>query len=227
MSYLILDIETGAAGEAALEMAKNQLKPNSNIKDPKKKEANLDEKKVKLLDRAELLDSSPITCVGGKTKLGTYCVTSFKHGYETELLEAGIETEQKENERDLLISLASYANSSHFDEETTLVTFNGYFFDLPKIRNAYARNSLQVPELFSPGWAHVDLMLRYAKHFSIKRDQYISMDEVVQTLGIATGGKQISGAEFPKMIEDGRQLEAVLYNVMDCLLTEQIFFRIG
>ena len=108
-----------------------------------------------------------------------------------------------------------------------LVTFNGYFFDLPKIRNAYARHSLPVPELFCPGWAHVDLMLKYTKHFSIKRDQYISMDEVVQTLGIATGGKQISGAEFPKMVEDGRQLEAVLYNVMDCLLTEQIFFRIG
>ncbi|MCP3663983.1 MAG: hypothetical protein GY696_16080 [Gammaproteobacteria bacterium] len=226
-NYIVLDIETGAAEGAALEMEKSLLKPASNIKDPKKIEANLAKKIKGAEEKAALLDSAPITCVGGKTPYGIFVVTSFKYGFDDELFSAGIDSCQEDNELKLLKSLAEFVDSQLYDEETVLVTFNGYHFDIPKLRLAYARNNLEVPDLFCPGRPHVDTMIRYCKYFTVNNVIMCSIGEVVQKLGITESGKLVSGKLFPELVKEGRGLEAVLYNVIDCLMTEQIYFRIG
>jgi len=227
MKYVALDIETGAATGAALEMEQDLIRPNANIKNEDKKRLNVEEKRLKAKDRAALLDSSPITCVGAKTETNIFSVTSFEFGYQEELAEIGILSHQESTEKDLLVSLAAFVDSAVTDENTVLVTFNGMGFDLPKLRLAYARHSLEIPDMFCPGWHHIDLMLRYCKYYTIKKDYMVCMSTVLKKLGIATGGKQISGKLFPEMVDEGKYLEAVLYNVIDCIMTEQIYFRIG
>lgn len=225
MKYIVTDIETIGGSDADLEIEKSLLKPNANIKDPVKIENNLLDKANKLKEKAALLDSAQISCIGMKSSDWTACFTSFHFEESPLLIQAGIACFTSSNEKEMLQMAAQFLEAVATPEDQ-VVTFNGINFDLPKLRFRYAKHGLIAPEPFRPYHKHIDLMLRYSKYYSMNNTPFVSMSEVVQRLGIAKG-KVMSGKYFGQLLDDGEHLKAVLYNVLDCVLTEQILFRIG
>ena len=225
MSYIVTDIETIGGSKADLELEGKLLKLASNIKDPAKIEKNLADKRAALAGKAALLDSAPIACIGIKTPTVTACFTSFHFDESPLIIQAGIACFTSDNEKQMLETTNEF-----LDMVTTpdmkMVSFNGVGFDLPKIRFRYAKHGIEPALPFGPYYKHVDLMLRYSKYYSMNKVPFVSMDEVIQRLGIADG-KMMSGKYFGKLLDDGEYLKAVLYNVLDLMFIEQILFRIG
>jgi uncharacterized protein YprB with RNaseH-like and TPR domain len=224
--YIVVDIETLPAQGKDLEMELSLIKANSNIKDPVKIQKNIEGKVISMKKKAALLDSSPIACIGVKTQTSTICFTCFDEIDKQQiglLAEAGIIIIPAENEKGMLQNYGCYLES-FCDDKTKNITFNGYPFDLPKIRGAYSRFNLSVPFPMLQRQPGIDLMISYCKYYSMGSAIMISLNEVVQRLGICNG-KLMSGAFFWQLLEEKKFLEAVLYNVIDCLMTEAVYFR--
>jgi DNA polymerase elongation subunit (family B) len=230
VKYIVLDIETMDASDASIELEQRFLKPNGNIKDEAKKEKNLREKAEALREKAALLDSSPIACVGIKAPTGIFSFCQFPFSFQEQVLflQSGILCTTAQNEKEMLTSLQTFLNSQT-TEETQVVTFNGKAFDLPKLRFRYAKSGFTLPEILKPGARNrqTDVMLLYSRYFTIKSNPYISLDEVAQQLGILEGGKVFSGAEVPEMLKDGKYTEVMLYNIIDSLLTERAYLMMS
>jgi hypothetical protein len=224
--YLVIDIETLPSKGKELDMELSLIKANGNIKDPAKIKSNIAGKVESVKKKAALLDSSPIACIGIKTQTNTLCFTCFDeiNRKEAELLAAvGIIVVPAENEKGMLTNFGCYLET-FCDSQTKNITFNGYPFDLPKIRGAYSRQNLSVPLPILQRQPGIDLMISYCKYYSMGSAIMISLNEVVQRLGICEG-KIMSGAFFWQLLEKEKFLEAILYNVIDCLMTEAIYFR--
>ncbi len=225
--HVTIDIETLNLSDDELELEFNLVKPNANIKDPQKKEKNINDKKRKIREKSALQDHAKLGCIGCKAGQTVYCFTSFgkMDKKEIEALEhAGILVQQHEAEKDMLQAFNGWIDSET-NEETEVVTFNGYGFDLPKIRLASARNSVQIPEVLLPGQPGKDLMFYYSKYFSTGKSPFVSLSEVCIRLGICKG-KIGSGKLFPRMIEDCEYIEAIIYNALDCILTDKVYRRL-
>lgn len=224
---MVLDIETLPATGAALELELDLVKAAGNIKDPAKIKENISNKKAAMQQKAALLDSAPIGCIGLKVPGKCYCFTSFSKisVEELEALEVGadIVVVESDNEAQMLETFNTYCQSE-LDSGTEIITFNGYGFDLPKIRGACARLNTGLADVMGPRQPGKDLMINYSKYYSQRSDLFISLDEVVRRIGICDG-KLMSGKFFYDLIEKGDHLKAVLYNVIDCYLTEQVYFR--
>jgi uncharacterized protein YprB with RNaseH-like and TPR domain len=139
------------------------------------------------------------------------------------LLQSGILCTAAGDEKRMLTRLRHFLNT-RCTSDTQLVTFNGKAFDLRKLRFRYARYGMALPDILTPyaPQAHLDLMLFYTRYFTIKNTPYISLSEVVQQLGISKG-KICSGAQVCEMLEAKAYVTLLLYNALDCLLTEKVY----
>jgi hypothetical protein len=224
--YLVIDIETLPSKGKDLDMELSLIKANGNIKDPEKIKSNIEGKIESVKKKAALLDSSPIACIGVKTQTKTICFTCFDEIDIDEmktLEKAGIGVIPATSEKGMLTNFGCYLET-FCDSQTKNITFNGYPFDLPKIRGAYSRQNLSVPFPMLQRQPGIDLMISYCKYYSMGSAIMISLNEVVQRLGICEG-KIMSGAFFWQLLEEKKFLEAILYNVIDCLMTEAVYFR--
>ena len=222
--FLALDIETGNAGIEDVEKTFELFKPPANIKDPEKIQARMEEKKEKMLDKAALLDASPIICIACRTDTGGVIFSSMNaEGLQIPQWELVI----KEDEKTMLEAFREWADEVVMPE-TIIAGHNCVNFDLPKIRNGFIRHRLQLPMFLLPalrGEISVEVVdtMKLAKAFTMQyRDDFaISLDKLADILSLPRPKQAMSGADVPKAHERGEYAPILVYCCIDTETTAE------
>lgn len=116
-------------------------------------------------------------------------------------------------------------------EETALNGFNILGFDLPKLRIAYVRHRLHLPEVLRPR-IHpdekkqpiVDLMQLFLKYFTSdqKGKIMIGLKEVAHRFGLPDYKNLIDGSMIPDLIAKGEVKKVLNYNSVDVMCEEKL-----
>ena len=144
-AYVVLDIETGDAPQAAIDAASMAWKPPANWK-PETVESKRAEHAEKVAAKAALLDASPILCLALKTD-GMAVVLNGMDASAPEV--PGWLVLPCCDEAGLLRALGAILDAAT-EPGTEIVGHNIFGFDLPKIRNAYIRHRLPLPLVLAP-----------------------------------------------------------------------------
>ena len=210
--YLVIDIETRDASGVSLDIEKRFVR-KGNTKDTEKIGRKQDELK------GGCLDLSPIAIIGLKSSASSVpVVLAVDH---VGAMVRGVVVVSCRDELRLLS--AAQEVLADVPRGVDVVTFAGYGFDLPKLRLAFVRYGLIVPEcLFLNHQA--DLQHRM-KDYLVKNYAFASLEECCQKVGIEFS-KSIPGNEINAYIEAGRMAELVAYNVGDLLAEESLYKRI-
>lgn len=223
--YIVLDIETGDAPEDAIAAAGENWKAPANVKDPAKIEARQIKAADKIRDKGALLDASPILCAVLVTDSRglVFDGTGASHGVES------FHTTHAKDERGMLLNLRAFLDS-HASPETVIVGHRVKKFDLPKLRNAYLRHKLRLPEILKPRGrnelrAEIIDTAELFHYFSMEHadNLFVSLDTVCTTLGIPRPKSVISGADVPKLHRAGRDVEILTYCAIDTAATAQAY----
>lgn len=223
--YVVLDIETGDAPDDAIAAAVENWKPPANIKDAAKIEARQAEAADKIKEKGALLDASPILCA---------VLVTDAHGFVFDGMgaSAGVDsfnTIHALDERGLLLNLRGFLDNLT-GPETVIVGHRVKKFDLPKLRNAYLRHKLRLPEILKPRGrdelrAEVIDTAELFRYFSMEYADalFVSLDTVCATLGIPRPKSVISGADVPMLHRAGRDIEILTYCAIDTAATAQAY----
>lgn len=224
--WIVLDCETGDAPESAVEAAIDAWKAPSNWK-AETVEKKRQEHAEKARDKAALLDASPILCMGLMSNRWRIMLNGM-NGERPEI--PGWDVWPTQSERGLLLALRAL-----FNDRTAIATILGGHnvrgFDLPKLRGAFVRNGLRLPEILRPAMrgdeaCEVIDTASLIKAFSMElRDEFCpSLDEVCRVLGIPLPKTTISGADVPRLHrEGGHTAEILTYCAIDCEATTRAF----
>lgn len=227
MNWICLDCETADAPPEAIEVAIQAWKPPSNWK-PETKETKRQEAAERFRKNAALLDASPILCVGVMTSRGDQILFSGMPEPVGDI--SGWQVLNAGSEPLMLLALREWLNTAPFTEEPVLVGANLKGFDLCKLRLAFLRNGLKLPELFRPrleGEPPIRLVdvTSLVKVFSTQyRDDFmISLDRTASILGIERPKQIINGADIPVLYQQGKYTEVATYCCIDVLTTARAF----
>jgi hypothetical protein len=225
--WCVLDCETGNAPEDAIQAALANWKAPRNWK-PETVEAKRAEAAEAIREKAALLDASPILCVGVRTDreavmfsgMGEDCPSLNLRGWNAIL--------HMQHERSMLAALSQWLDA-HTDAGTVLVGHNVRAFDLPKLRNAFVRHRLPLPASLKPredgpGQPVTDTMSLF-KSFSMEhRDDFmVSLDTVCAAFGIERPKQYLSGADVPRLYEEGQYAVILTYNAIDVDATAEVY----
>jgi len=221
--WLVLDIETGNAPVEAIQVAIEAWKPPANIKDETKIEARRKEAVQKIREKAALLDASPILCVAA---IADGYAPAIFNGMDTNTYPVeGWSVIGAGNEARMLEILRNFLDTTT-TPETILVGHNLRAFDLPKLRHAYIRNRLRLPECLKPRFGDearaetADTMALFKAYSMEHRDDYaVSLDTVAAALGIPRPKQLIDGSQIPALHEAGRYHEILTYCAIDTATT--------
>jgi len=213
--YIVLDIETGDPTPEEQEQERKRAKIG-RLKDPEK----IAKKRAEV--KMGCTDSAPIFCIGLKTpdKFISLSTANLGNCEREQLTASGVLAVTLTNEKDLLTVFAGVM--SGLPNETRLVTFNGKNFDVRKLRHRMAMYGIQQPDALWI-WKHTDAMLK-AMDFLQVDTPFNSLEYVAESFKVPFR-KGIDGGDIGKMIatDDPQQHTAILlYNMVDCLVTEQI-----
>lgn len=223
--WVVLDLETGDAPAEAIAEAIAAWKAPSNWK-AETVEAKRREFAEKAIEKAALLDASPILCVA----LQTDRVRLILNGMDDTAPDIdGWPVVPCVNERGLLVTLRAWLDASA-SPETVLVGHNIRAFDLPKLRHAYIRHGLRLPAILQPRLRDeakaetVDTATLF-KAFSMEhRDDFCpSLDTVAATFGIPRPKQHMSGAEVPRMYREGQIQTVLTYCAVDVATTTRAY----
>lgn len=225
-AFVVLDIETGDADPQAIAAAIDAWKPPTNIKDEEKIATRRQEAAAKIAERAALLDASPILCAAIQTDQ----VQMIFNGMDTTApLIEGWSVLPCGNERGLLLALRAWLDA-HTSADTVLVGHNIRAFDLPKLRQAYIRHSLKLPNRLralrrdeSPTET-VDIAFLF-KAFSIEhRDEFCpALNTVATAFGLTNPKSLITGADCPRLYREGQFQTILVYCALDCATTTRAY----
>lgn len=225
--WLTLDIETCVPEEIYIQAAIEAWKAPSNWK-PETVESKRQEAAERIREKAALLDAAPIICIGVMTSGGEQILFSGMSkpigaiaGWQ--ILNAGSESL-------MLLALREWLNTAPWAEEPALVGANLRDFDLPKLRLAYLRAGLRLPELLRPR-LEGEPPLRLAdvtsliKAFSTqyRHEFLISLNRTASILGIDLPKQVINGADIPALYQQGKYMELATYCCIDVLTTARAF----
>ncbi len=225
--FVALDLETGDASAEILGQAIARWLPPANFKDPDKIEDRRREAAEKTRERSALLDGSPIVCVAVRTdRSGLIFNGMDRKKYvvpHNEVLSLG-------NEKEMLRAQREWLDKVTIDD-TVLVGFNLISFDLPRLRAAYMRHRLRLPRILAPRLLDderqpvIDVMRLFIRYFtSEKHDAYgISLDEVIERLGLPRYKDRIDGSMVPGLVREGRVKEVLTYCGVDTMATLQAY----
>ncbi len=223
-NVITLDAETCHVDEKTLTNEIERWRPPSNAKDEEKSREKYAEK---IRDKDALLDSSPIGCVAIKTSR----VLRVFNGVDNkpyklsrgEVISCGTEAK-------MLFALRTHLNELS-TEETVLNGFNILGFDLPKLRIAYIRNRLSLPDILKPR-VHpddkkqpvIDLMQLFLKYFTSDQrgKPMISLREVAYRFGLPSYKELIDGAMIPDLFAKGEIKKVLNYNSVDVICEEKL-----
>lgn len=233
--HICVDIETGHASEEAIELAQEFAKAAANIKDPEKIKVALEEKRAKIREKSALLDAAPIACLSIVTEneqaIFYYqgmpwpkklkAITDIK-GFEGEIFFG-------KDEADMLVMVRTWLDLRAVPA-SIFIGFNIYGFDLPKLRQAYVRHRLTLPNVLKPeaadaGVETYDVMQKFLRYFTAEKagEFYIKLEEVEARLGLPSYKGRVSGAEVPGMVAAGKAREVLTYCYLDTLSTYAAF----
>lgn len=223
--WLALDIETaGGRPEDAESWMRANWAPSPKWK-PETIGARYLEMLGKKTERLALLDASPIISVAIRTPLefGVWhsmqaappstVQGAFVHGFATE--------------REMLSAFRTFL-AGRTNEETLLVGHNILHFDLPRLRQAFLRNGLQLPAVLSAdGQPAFDTMREFCRRFSADSDSgMIGLDELLKKIGLPSHKDIASGADVPGLFAAG-QFETILrYTLLDVATEADVFLRL-
>lgn len=224
-AFVALDLETGDAPPEAIAAAIAAWKAPANWK-PETAEAKRREFAEKAIEKAALLDASPILCVA----LQTDRIRLVLNGMDDTAPEIdGWPVVPCVNERGLLVTLRAWLDAST-TPETLIVGHNIRAFDLPKLRHAYIRHSLRLPEILKPRLREenkaetVDTATLF-KAFSMEhRDDFCpSLDTVAASFGIPRPKQHMSGADCPRLYQEGQIATVLTYCAVDVATTTRAY----
>lgn len=216
--YYVIDIETANADQKAMEIEK-QFAKIGNLKDPVKIQKKRDSLKP------GVLDLSPLFCIGAKSPLETIIFSWASLTPEEQTLFAllNIRLVLAKDEKNLMLKFGGWLMSVSID--TQLISSSGRksAFDLKKIRMAFIRHNLPVPEqLFR--CKHFDLASKF-DDFSVQNTGFYKVEEICFKLGIPFR-KTIPGDMIGKLIAQGHHAIVLLYNNNDLFVEELIALRL-
>jgi hypothetical protein len=219
-----IDIETGNADPADAESWMRRFWSPSPGWKPATIGARWLEALEKKKERLALLDSSPILCLGIKTDRDLRCLHSMGRK-EPRLLCGGL-VEGFANERDMLKALRNLLDAQA-DEGTALIGHNIRDFDLPKLRNAFLRNGLNIPvPLVNREQPIFDTMKEYYYGFTLLDKQpMISLADLADVLKVPHHKWITDGDAIPALAAAGRVDDVIAYTMLDVLLEHDIFLR--
>lgn len=218
--YVVHDIETGHAPKKVIDATIKRWKAPSNMKDEEKIEARRKEYAKKVREKSALLDAAPIICIANRTDK---IAVVFNGMSDKEYTIEGVETVPCGNERGMLIAYREWLDKSS-NEETALVGFNLFAFDMPKLRAAYVRHRLRLPGVLQPRpldkqQPAVDIMRLFLKYFTTEKhgDRMISLEEVLDRLGLPEYKTRVNGAQVPGLHKRKKFKEILTYAAIDAI----------
>lgn len=223
--FVVLDLETGAAPAEAIAAAIEAWKAPSNWK-PETVDAKRAEAAEKIIEKAALLDASPILCVAIQTDR----IRIIMNGMDASAPEIdGWPVMPCTDERGLLLALRAWLDVGT-TADTVIVGHNIRGFDLPKLRHAYVRHSLRLPDLLKPRLRDenkaetVDTAALF-KAFSMEhRDDFCtSLDTVAASFGIPRPKQHMSGADCPRLFREGHIATVLTYCAVDVATTSRAY----
>lgn len=218
--WLCLDIETTAGRpESADEAMRAHWTPSNNWTPEtigKRYLEALEKKRQKLA----LLDSAKIAVVALNSPMGRVVLHSLRDeaprseeyatviGYRDEKsMLAGF--------RDILQQWAS--------GETLLVGHNIKGFDLPRLRLAFVRAGLQIPDALN-NHAY-DCMKEFRWAFSVEGSEMVALSEVLVKLGLPNHKDLIDGSQIDQLIDAGKIETVLRYAALDVCQETEVFLR--
>lgn len=233
---ICIDIETANADQVAIDQELALWKAPGNWK-PETVEAKREEQATKIREKSALLDSAPVATIGVADENGEVVVFHnllVEDGHINNLFN-GFLSRRATTEAEMCIDFRNWANVCT-NCESSIVGFNHISFDLPRLRMAYVRHKLKLPNFLVPrsGNPVADVQYIFGKNFMGKSgaEFTVGLDEVIKRLGIAVEGKQLKGADVPIYVEKGFQsgemnnqyhVDVIVYNAIDTLLTMRAF----
>lgn len=217
--YAVIDLETGAADEAAIAKAKAAMKVPKNWK-AETVERKRTEREAAIEEKAALLDAAPIICLSLKTDR----MAVLFNGMSGESFDIpGWCVIPCENERNLLMTLRALLNASAC-RDTEMVGHN-FGFDTGKLRQAYIRHRLYLPDVLAPGASLIFDTMRQVKHFSAEysNEMFISLEDMARILRLPQPKQVIKGSDCPGLYREGRYQEIMIYNAIDTETTERAY----
>ena len=179
--YVVIDLETGDAPPDAIAAAIAAWKAPSNWK-PETVEAKRVEAAEKIIEKSALLDASPILCLALKTDR----MSVILNGMDASSPEIpGWWCLPCVDERGLLLALRTILDVS-VGTGTVIAGHNIVGFDLPKLRNAFLRQRLKLPDALAYSFSDFTQpafdTMRQARYFSMEHydERYVSLDAVAR-----------------------------------------------
>ena len=218
--HLTIDIETIAGDPTEAEAAmRRSWNPN-----PTWKPATIGERYLQALaakrERLALLETAPIISVALRTEAD--CRLLHRMPLDVAAI-CGVPLERLPDERGLLLQLRSYL--ALCGPDTVLVGHNLLHFDLPRLRLAMVRHGLQLPPCLAwPDQPTYDTM-RMWRYFSGEERPCISLDECLETAGLASHKTIISGADVPTLYQEGQYQTLAAYAIADVLAQDDLYLK--
>lgn len=222
LKHFCFDIETGNAGAEDINTKAQEAKLPAKAKTEADVNAAKIEAYQKAVDKAALLDRAPIMVLCAATEAGntvwscipTKCPVKTMPGLQAEIRNFG-------SEKEMLLDLREWL-AERTGENTEIIGFNSRGFDLPKMRNAYIRHKLQLPAVFVPGVnPHYDVMREYLRNYTTEFNGqlFVKLKTVQSRLGLPQYKEFISGADAPRLAEQGQDKLVIPYCYMDTMTT--------
>ena len=220
MREVVIDIETGRAPEediqakiAAIEITQAAMKKGKTAMDKE-----YIEKEKTIRSKAQLLDTSPINCIGTIIDSHPLLLTTLDlcEGIE------GVAIQHFDDEKTMLLVFKSLIESFE-PEDTIIITFNGKYFDIPRILCRMSYHDIRKPKILQKyGCEHFDVKIEFG-HYSLDHYMTISLDKAAYKLGL--NGKTLLFEEAQAKLDDGDVRSFLMYNVLDLTLTYECYKR--
>ncbi|MBK7982144.1 MAG: hypothetical protein IPM75_09740 [Candidatus Competibacteraceae bacterium] len=219
-AWMVLDCETGDAPSEATAAALEAWKPPKNWK-PATAEAKRGEIADRINSKAALLDASPILCVALKTDQ----IAVVLNGMSAESFEVpGWLVLPCCDEKGLLLALRAVLDQV-VAADTVIVGHNLFGFDAGKLRNAFLRHRLRLPNALANFDQPMFDTMRQIRYFSMELadERFVSLDTVARVLGIPQPKQVINGADCPRLHKEGQYAVICTYCCIDMETTTRAY----
>lgn len=225
LKHFCFDLETGHADKADILRKMKNYAPK-NVKDPEKIRAKKIEAFKKTKEKDALLDSSPIVCLAVATNAGNALFECIKNQCPPKTIkDVSAEIHHYDGEKEMLLGLAEWM-TPRVTAQTVLVGFNIRGFDLPKLRSAFIRQRVPLPDALIPGVNEIyDVMKNFTSYYSTEyyRQEFVKLREVLECFKLPTYKEVVTGAMVPDLAEQGQSEVILSYNYLDAVATYQAF----
>jgi hypothetical protein len=235
---IAIALQTGYSAPAEIDKRIKEFSQPGNCRRPETIEEKRKEFAANAKEESALWDSAPILCVAcasqdelfafdGMTRIGR---RRNRDGHV--IIRAG-------DEKKMLLALRTYLDLwRDCGKHITLVGQNIKHFDLPKLRLAYLRHRLALPEVLRPirdpkddAVRVIDLMHLFAYQFSLEgrgeggKSPFASFDTIMRYLGMEAYPEEYASVHCPKWHEQGRY-DLVLNRAMLSAMDEYRAYRL-